>query len=187
MRHLQLTTYCVRLEPLAEEDKLKPVRGTSLVEIILYVGLTATILLGISSLIASTLSTRVKSQTVSEVDSQGLMAMQIITQSIRNAQAINSPIGGATSSTLSLRMSSALIDPTIYNLATGAIRVSEGVGQPISLTNPRVVASELIFYNYSRPGTPGIIQIRLTLTYLNPQNTNEYDYSKTFISSAGLR
>ncbi|MEK7180932.1 MAG: hypothetical protein AAB738_01175 [Patescibacteria group bacterium] len=164
---------------------LKPTSGTSLVEIILYVGLTATILLGISALIATTLQSRVKSQTITEVDSQGLMVMQIITQSIRNAQAINSPGLGTVSSTLSLSLPS--INPVIYNLATGTIRITEATGQPIPLTNLRVLASGLNFYNLSRAGTSGTIQIQFKLTHLNPQNRNEYDYSKTFISSASLR
>jgi len=166
---------------------LKPIQGTTLVEVILYVGLTATILLGISALIATTLESRVKSQTISEVDSQGLAVMQIIAQSIRNAQAINSPGLGAVSSTLSISMSLPSVNPTIFNLAANTIQITEATGQPIPLTNLRVIASGLNFYNLSRAGTLGTIQIQFNLTYLNPQNRNEYDYSKTFISSASLR
>ncbi len=166
---------------------LNPGKGTSLVEIILYIGLTATILLGISVLVATTLESRVKSQVVNEVESQGLSAMRTIAQSIRNAQSINSPVVGSSNSTLSLRMSSASINPTVYGLAASALQATEATNSPITLTNSKIQVSALNFSNLSRISTPGTIQFRFTLTYLNPENRNEYNYSKTFISSASIR
>ena len=166
---------------------LNPDSGTSLVEIILYVGLTATILLGISVLIATALESRVRSQVVNEVESQGLIAAQIISQSIRNAIAINSPIVGSSSSTLSLRMNAAPINPTIYTIATGTLQITEAANPPIALTNSKIQVTALNFSNLSHPGTPGVIHFQFALTYLNPQNRAEYVYSKTFISSVSIR
>ena len=81
--------------------------------------------------------------------------MQIITQTARNAEAITSPAIGASASSLTLDVITGASDPTIIDLASGAIRIKEGVGSPISLTNARVTASALNFQNLSRTGTPG--------------------------------
>lgn len=166
---------------------LKPNPGLTLVEVILYVGLAATILLGISALIASTLESQVKNQTISEIDSQGLSAMEIITQAIRNSQGINSPATGTIASVLSLKINPASINPTVFDSINNTLRITESVDSPILLTNSRVLASNLSFHNLSRPGTSGTVRVQFTLTHLNPENRNEYDYTKTFFGAASLR
>ena len=54
--------------------------------------------------LAMSYSVNKKNQTIAEVDAQGLMISQIITQSIRNSSAINSPAIGVSASSLSLGM-----------------------------------------------------------------------------------
>lgn len=166
---------------------LQPNKGFTLVELLLYVGIASIILLITTLFLSTLLESRIKNQTVAEVEQQGLQAMQIITQTARNAEAITTPSQGASASSLTLDVITALNDPTIFDLSSGAIRIKEGAAAIIPLTNSRITASALTFQNLSRPTTPGTIRIQFTLTHVNPDGRNEYNFNKTFIGSATLR
>lgn len=166
---------------------LQPKQGFTLIELLLYVAIAGVIMLAISVLLGMLLQSRIKNQTVAEVEQQGLAVMQLITQTARNAEAITSPAVGTSSAALTLDVVTVVNDPTIFDLASGVIRSQEGTGAVVSLTNSRVTASALTFQNLSRPGTPGTIRVQFTLTHGNPSGRNEYDFNKTFYGTASLR
>jgi len=168
-------------------DKINTQRGFTLVELLLYVGISAFILLVVSVFLSFLLQSRIKNQTIAEVEQQGFQAMQIMTQTIRNAGTINFPSRGASSTSLSVNTYVASNNPTVFDLSTGAIRVTEGTGSPIALINSRVTASAPTFQNLTRTSTPGVVRIQFTLTYWNPAGRNEYQYQKIFIGTAALR
>lgn len=161
--------------------------GITLIEIVLYIAIFTAILLAGSTLYNTAMQSRAKSQTMAEVEQQGLQLMQLITQTIRNATALNSPTIGTSASSLSLNVSVGANSPTIFDLASGQVRIKEGAAAAVPLTNSRVVASGLNFYNLSRLGTDNILRIEFTLSHINPSNLQEYSYTKTFYSSASLR
>ncbi len=162
-------------------------RGFTLIELLLYVSISAVLLLVISVFLSSLLQSRIKNQTIAEVEQQGLQVMQLITQTARNADNINSPSQGGSASSISLHFLDLSKDPTIFDNNNGIIRIKEGGGAAINLTNNRVTVSSLSFQNLSRNNTPGIIRISFILSHVNPAGRNEYEYSKIFISSASLR
>jgi len=178
MKNLQATSY-----------KLQANRGFTLIELLLYVAISSAILLITSLFLQILLESRVKNQTIAEVEQQGLQVMQLITQTARNAEAIPSPAPSASAASLTLDVITASSDPTIFDLdlLSGAIRIKEGGGAVIPLTNSRVTASALTFQNLSRGSTPGTIRIQFTLTHINPEGRNEYFFTKTFTGSATLR
>ncbi len=159
----------------------------TLVEIVLYVTIFMGILLTASSIFNTAIQSRVKSQTISEVEQQGAQAIQAMTQTIRDATAINSPSTGASATSLSINVVSGANSPTIFDLSGGQLRIKEGVATAVPLNNTRVTASSLIFYNLTRASTSGIISFQFTLTHVNPSNLQEYTYSKVFYGSASLR
>lgn len=161
--------------------------GFTLIELLLYVAISGVILLVISLFLQTLLESRIKNQTIAEVEQQGLQVMQLITQTVRNADTINSPATGAGAPTLSINTHTGANNPTVFDLGSGAIRIKEGVGAVIPLTNSRITASALNFQNLSRASTPGVIRISFTLTHVNPEGRNEYNFSKTFYASASLR
>ena len=166
---------------------LQPKKGFTLIELLLYIAISSLILLVITIFLSTLLESRVKNQTIAEVEQQGVQVMQLITQTLRNADTINSPATSASASTLSVNTYTGANNPTIFDLSSGGIRTTEGTGSAVSLTNARVTASALTFQNLSRVSTPGTVRISLTLTQVNPSGRNEYDFSKTFIGSASLR
>jgi len=162
-------------------------QGFSLIELILYVGLAAVMILAVSVFLSAILQSKVRSQTVSEVEGQGVQVMQRILQTIRNSEAINSPGVGLSDSSLSINVLTPALNPTIFILSGGVVEMKEGTELSIPLTSTRVVVSDLIFRNLSRSETPGIIQVQFTITHLNQEGRYEYDYSRVFIGSATLK
>ena len=165
----------------------KNLGGFTLIELILYVGLAAVMILAVSIFLSTMLQSRVRNQTVLEVESQGIQVMQRILQVVRNSLAVNSPLEGLSDSSLSMDVLTLALNPTIFDISGGVIRMHEGLGTPIPLTSSRVIASNLIFRNLSKNGTPGTIQLQFTLTHLNQEGRYEYDYSEVFIGSATLK
>ena len=162
-------------------------KGFSLIELLLYISISAILLLAVSSFLGILLQARVKNKTIAEVEQQGMQVIQLVTQTVRNSKGINSPATSTTASLLSLDVTNGADNPTIFDLAGSAFRTTEGAGSPIPLTNSRVAVSSLEFHNLSRAGTPGIVRVKFNISHINPEGRNEYDYSRTFFASASLR
>lgn len=161
--------------------------GFTLIELLLYVSIVGAVIFSVSGLLSLLMQSRVKNQSVAEVEQQGIEVMQLVTQTVRNATAVNSPAIGTSATSLSINVPVSANSPTIFDLSGGVLRITEGTGSPIALTNSRVTASGLSFFNLSRAGTKGIIRTQFTLTHINPLGRNEYDYNKAFYGTASLR
>ena len=159
-------------------------KGTSLLEVLLYIALLAVIMLPIAYLIPAISEAKTKNIAISEVDQQGLQISRIITQTVRNAKNITSPVLGASANQLTLETDP--ITPTIFDISNETLEIKEN-GVVTGLTSPQVLVSSLSFFNYSAPDTPGIIRFQFTLSYKNNLGRQEYNYSKTFLGSASLK
>lgn len=165
-----------------------PRQGFTLVEMVLYVAICSILLLSLSVFLSFLLGSRVQSQSITEVNQQGFQVMSLLTSTIRNGRSIQTPSIGLSSSTLSLTTANALLNPTVFSLASTTMRVQEGSKSPIALTNSRVAVSGLAFQNVSSASsTEKIIRISFTIDYINTSGRQEYSFSKTFNGSATLR
>jgi type II secretory pathway pseudopilin PulG len=161
-------------------------KGFTLVELLVYIALTAILFLLVATLIFAILRAQARNRAVAEVESQGVQIMNQIAQSIRNAAVLNSPAAGTTAASLSINTDSAGNNPTIFSLNGNTLQISEN-GAVTALHNNLITASALSFKNLTRSGTPGSVAIQFTLTYYNPGARVEYNYTKTFYGAAGLR
>lgn len=166
-------------------------RGFTLLELLLYVAISAIIMSGIVTLLILLMNSRVKNQTVTEVESQGAFIMQELGASIRNSAAITAPAAGASATSLTLDTRDDTKDPVIYSLTSGVVSVTEGSGPKPTVTplnSSAVTVSGLSFQNLSLAGTTSqVIRVTFTVTYTNPSGRDEYNYSKTFYNSYSLR
>lgn len=161
--------------------------GFTLIELLLYIGLTSIMVATISTFVFLTLQVRIKNQVINEVEQQGQQAMQRITQVIRNASSISNPAQGTSGASATLTVLPAGNSPTVFDLNSGALRITQGAGSPVALTNARVTVSGLTFTNTSRNVTSRDLRIVFTLSAVNASGRNEYDFSKTFTSTAHVR
>lgn len=162
-------------------------KGYTLIELLLYVTIVGTLLVAVSIFFAMTSESRIKNQSIVEVDQQGTFVMEYIASTVRNADSITAPTAGGTGASLTLAVPTGPLSPTVFDLNGTTLQVTEGASAAIALTNSKVQVTSLAFKNLSRASTPGVVQISLTLSRINPSGRNEYDYQKTFITSVSLR
>jgi len=162
-------------------------KGFTLVEMLLYMAILSVVVMAMSSFLYLTYSSRIKATVIAEVEQQGSQTMAIITQTIRNASSITTPIAGNSTTSATLVGYVALSSPISFDVSGNKIQITEGTNSSVDLTSNRVIVSDLSFSNLSRANTPGIIQIKFRLTHINPDNRGEYSYYKDFTSTASLR
>lgn len=165
----------------------KKYNGVSLIELIVYVGIMAIILLALGSFIISSQKMGKKNQAINEVEFQGNQLIRFVAQSIRNSKTINSPTAGNNTASLSIDTDVFGNNPTVFDLSSGKLRIKEGSNAAVDLNSDQVQVSNLIFKNLANVGTKGIIYVQFDINYLNPGNISELNYQKTFYVSAQER
>jgi prepilin-type N-terminal cleavage/methylation domain-containing protein len=161
--------------------------GYTLVELLLYMAISAILLTTIVIFFGMMLDARIKNQSINEVNQQGEAAMEYIAQTVRNANSITLPVGAGSASSLTLAVPTGTLSPTVIDVANGALEVKEGAAAYVALTNNKVQVTNLTFINLTRSGTLGAVQISMTIKRVNTAGRNEYDYQKTFTTTAALR
>lgn len=164
----------------------KTQHGYTLIELLLYIAMLGILLPSVVMFMGAAVETRVKNQTITEVNEQGMAAMDTVTQIIRNANAITAPAAAASGAALTVTVPTASLSPTIFDVSGSALRVKEGAAAAIPLTSNDVQVSNLTFTNLTRSGTAGTVQVSFTLSYVNNSGRNEYNYQKTFTTTAEL-
>jgi hypothetical protein len=159
----------------------------TMIELTLYIALAAVVLFGSSGMMALVVEARTKDMVVSEVEQQGDSVLQIITQSLRNATAVNYPLPGASSTSLSIETVVPANNPTIFSLAGGIIFIKEGSAVAIPLTNYRVTAASLNFQNLAQTGANDNLRVSFALSYNSSSTRQVYQYSRNFYGSGSLR
>ena len=172
---------------MGHKHKYRKLRAFTLLEILLYISITSVILLSCSIFFGLLIQSKLKNQSITETEQAGTQIMQLISQTIRNADSINSPLPGSTSSSLSLNVTDKANNPTIFKLDGTVITRMEGNTMSIPLSSSKLMVTELDFQNLSRENTSGTIRIKFTLDRISPVSRNELKYSQTFIGSATLR
>jgi Tfp pilus assembly protein PilW len=159
--------------------------GFTLIELVIYIAILSLVLVSITGFFLNTTAGNMKESSYQEVQQNGRFVMTKITQETKKAIGINSPAAGSSNNSLSLVMSDQNLNPTIFDLSGGKIRITQGSSAPIELTTDQVVVNSLQFTNLSYSGTPGTVRAEINMEYLNPANKIEYQASldlKTTVS-----
>ena len=162
-------------------------RGFTLVELLLYIAMVPLILGGAIGLFYLSTQSRIKHETVSEVQKQGSQIVNIIAREIQAASGITTPVAGSNGPSLELSTSVAATNPTLFNIGGTTLFETEGLSPAIELHNSKITISNLDFVNLSRPSTNGNVKFSFDLTSVNSSGRNEYDYTQTFYGSGSLR
>lgn len=158
--------------------------GFTLLELLLYVAIVGTLLFAVVSFYGLAMDARIKNQAVAEVNQQGTQALDQITQIIRNATSVTTPVAAGSGASLVLVVPTASLSPTTFSLNGTALQVVEGNGSAINITGGKVRISSLTFKNLTRSGTNGNVQVSFIVTYANNTGRTHYDYQRTFTTSA---
>jgi len=165
----------------------KTFRAFSLIEVMFYIAMLSVFILVISTFWGTLIEVQERGKAMNAVDSEAQFIMTKITQVIRNANNIASPTAGNSASALTLAHTETAKNPTVINLNSSYIRLSEGVTPFVNLNSNVVNITSLTFSNLSRSSSAGVIKIQLTLSYVNPDGVSNLNYSQTYYATASLR
>ncbi len=161
--------------------------GYTLIETLLFIAGSGIVILSLSVMLSLLLQSRVQHGVITEVESTGERVSHLISQSIRSAADITTPLSAATSSTLSLVTHTSSTTPTVFEYVNNAILLTEGTGPALPLISSRIRISDLIFMRTTATSTLENIRFSFRLSHTNPSERNEYAYTQTFWGSASLR
>ncbi len=166
---------------------LSKCKGFTLVEMLLYSVTVSFVMFGIVAFLTLSLENRVENTVIYEVEQQGNYVMNLIMQTIRNAENVTAPTSGSSGSSLTLDVFDVGVDPTVFSLSGTTLQVTEAGGGAVDLTSDQIEASSLSFEHLSNGFDHSSVRIEFTLTHINPINRQEWDYAKTFTTTASLR
>jgi len=162
-------------------------KAFTLIEFLIYIGIVGLVLIAAGAIALNILFDKAKLTAIEEVSQNTRFTMEKIANTVRNAQAINSPAISASAPALSLQMADSGKNPTVFDLFGGAVRIKEGAGSAVNLTSSKITVTNLQFSNISYASTPGTIRIQITVKSINPGNRQEYNFEKIFYTTANIR
>ncbi len=148
---------------------------------LLYVAILGVSLILISLFLTVLLSSRVKNETINEVEQQGVQVISLLNRKIRSAEFISLPNKGENSNILIINN-----EEILFFEEEGFFYIEEN-GEIINLTNHRVVVENLVFENLGGNDAPDSIRISFLLSYNNQVGRAEYFYEKLFKTTVSLR
>ena len=162
-------------------------KGFTLLELTIYVAIFVIILAFLIEFLWLIILGSIKENSYQEVQQNGRFVMMKMAREIKKATGINSPAAdGVSGNLLSLQMADPALNPTVFDVSDGKLRIVQGANSPYYLTSDRVLIADLLFTNLSFDNTPGIIQIDTEISYINPANLKEYQASINLKESVSL-
>jgi prepilin-type N-terminal cleavage/methylation domain-containing protein len=164
--------------------------GFTLIEILIYVAIIGTAVTSLVFFAVSVSDSRNKNYVVQEVQANGRVAIDIISQRIRAATGVNigSSIFDSDPGVLSLAMADGAKNPTIINLNQddGVLQITEGLSEAAPVTSDKVKITNLIFTNLTPSGERENIKVEITLEYANAGDV-EFAYSQEYRTAVSVR
>lgn len=143
-------------------------RAFSLVEFIIYFAIFGFISVVLVSMLITTARDRGSVEARSEVQQNLRYALVQMTQAIHRATGIN----GTPGASLSLVMSDSSKNPTVFDLSSSTLRITEGGGSAQAMTSTNVLVTSLSFTKISNASpAKDTIQISITIKYNDNGNT----------------
>jgi type II secretory pathway pseudopilin PulG len=161
--------------------------GFTLIEFLIYIGIVGGALVVAGAITFNIMFGKAKLGAIEEVSQNARFAMEFIAERVRNAELVNTPTVGSSGSTLSLQMADAAKNPTVFDLTSGAVRITEGAGAATAITATEVTVTDMIFTNISYVSTPGTVRVQMDLSATNPSGRQEYDFDQSFYTTANVR
>lgn len=167
--------------------------GFTLIEFLIYIGITSIIVTAMVVFMWNVINLTAKVSVNGELASEERYLDERLSSEIKNALDINTStsnfgvdLATVAGSKISLK-ASAPNDPTLIDVTTGTLRITEGTSTPVALTGAMSKVVSLIFTNYSAAsGTTKHVGYTLTLSTVS-SSRQEFQKILTSRSSAEIR
>lgn len=160
-------------------------KGFTLIEILIYIAIIGVVISGFIAFALSITGSRDKNYVVQEVQANGRMALDLISQKIKAANDVVSPGEGNSGSSLELDMPSPDANLT-FSLSNGILNATETGSDPVLVTSDEVNVTNLTFTNLAPATEKDNIRIEMNIEYRNP-GSQEFKYSQDYQTSISIR
>ena len=161
-------------------------KGISLIELLIYLAIFAGIMFVLIQIFIAFTGTRGQTESRVEVQQSQRFAVETMVQAIHRAIGVNDPVGAS----LSLAMANSTLNPTVFDVSAGILRITEGAGSPANLTSDLTNVSSLTFTKITNATTTGVattsVKIDFTLEYKN-NSKPQLKYSKNVVTTAIIK
>lgn len=161
--------------------------GFTLIEFQLYLFLLVTMLALLSGIGISVLESRSKAQTLDDMNYNAQILFEKIKTTVARAESVTGPAVGETNTSLSLEMSDPNKNPTVFEIIDGRVRVTEGLGEPVTLSTESIVVTTLLFTNTTVPASSGGVRIELGVSGYAREIERAPDVEYSFYTSVNIK
>ena len=175
--------------PLRHSATRRCARGSTLLELLMYIALFAIVLVAISYFAMEFMLAVGKAAAMQDVQRNGRFAVARLAIDVREADSINfgSSVFDSDSGTLSLATANAATNPTIYTVTGGVLTVQQGAGAALPLTNSKVQITQFRLENVSPNGRTQSVRVVLTAVSTDTGGTRGLTVQQTFGTTERVR
>ncbi len=156
-------------------------KGFSVIEFLIYITIISFIIVTLGLVSMNIFSVGARTNAIQEVAHNGRFAMHKIGSTINEADSLIAP--ETQGQLLHLTFNDPLRDPTVFDVSNGKLRITEGSGDPIELTTSKVNIDRILFKKVADDS----VKVEINISFYNPQNLPEHEFSSFFTSSFTLR
>lgn len=149
--------------------------GSTLVEFILYIGLSMMMVVLFSGVAIGVLESKERTGLLAEINYNSTLVSNKIVTAVKEAEAISLPASGSPTDTLSLQTTNPDTNQTIFYLSEGGLFMKEGIDEARRLTTSSVVVTNLVFEYTSYENTPASVQVDMNIAAATNLST-EYKF-----------
>ncbi len=170
---------------IRKNQNLININGFTFIETIIYIAILSLVVGGFISFAMSISDIKEKSYVVQEVNANGRMVLNILTQKIKSAKSIKAPSFGNSSDYLSLDMGNQPdVSFGVYNGIFGIF--IEGNSATTTLTSNVIDVTNLVFTNLAVSNQKGNIKVEIQFKYKNTDNII-YTYDNSWQTAVNIR
>ena len=163
-------------------------KGFSLLELVIYTGILAGLLVVVSGVFISLSRGNGQVQAKAEVNNAIRFATEMIRQDLKNVDGggVSLPSPGSPGAVLTLSRNSTNIT---YDVSGGALRRKEGTAAPENVTNSNIIVSSPVFTyinNYNSVLDVSNISIKIEMTFTYNSNSPDWTYSAPLQTTVDL-
>lgn len=136
----------------------------TLVELLIYVAIFAASSMFLIGILMVVVNIQTRNSSSAEVDGQISFLTKMVQDRVRESSLIDIPSGIATS-TLKLRMPSAVLDPTLIFSSGTLVYVKEGANEPIVISTSKVQVDDFSFMKVSYGRGSSGVRINVAVSY----------------------
>ncbi len=167
--------YSLHFTPRTSEN------GSTLIELIIYIGIVAVLLVGVGAVALSSLEAKTKTRALSEVLSGGTLAIATITRLVDRSESVVSPAPGLLSDTLVL--TSGTSTPLSTFSVSDGVLILEKEGETVVVTPREIRIEEIAFVGVGEGATSTGVSVTLRVSVRTDGVFRAFRHEEIFTTS----